>query len=142
MYFSKREVDLIRAAAAAMPLGGARDPGRAQLSSLVDYAANGTLDALIMDIEARDKAGKVSPAAARALRDMVQAITLGEEERRRLTRPDDPREVDRALRHKRAMALRYVNKLRSPGLAASRPLRRERHDKIKAEQTSRGRLHR
>jgi hypothetical protein len=113
MYFSKEEVDLIRAAAAAMPLGGARDSGKAQLSSLTDHAANSTLDALIMEIDTRDRSAKLTSAATRALRALVSAVALHEEEIRRLPDPSDGRQIERALRHKRAMALRYVNKLRT-----------------------------
>lgn len=112
MYFTAKEVELIRAAAAAMPLGGARDSGKAQLSSLTDYAASGTLEALVMDIDVRDRARKVSTSAATALRDLVRGLALSDEELGRLPEPDDPRQVERSLRHKRAMALRYVNKLR------------------------------
>jgi hypothetical protein len=124
MYFSKREVELIRAAAAAMPLGGARDSGKAQLSSLTDYAANSTLDALVMDIDTRDRNAKIRGEAAEALRALVKAISLCDEETRRLPEPRGPRQEELALRHKRAMALRYVNKLRAPG--AERPARQDR----------------
>ncbi len=115
MFFSDREVELIRAAAAAMPLGGARDPGKAQLSSLTDYAALSTLAALVMDIDTRERAGKISSSAATALKALVQAITLCDEERQRIPEPKDARQEARALRHKCAMALRYANKLRAQG---------------------------
>jgi len=124
MYFSGREVELIRAAAAAMPLGGARDSGKAQLSSLTDYAASSTLDALVMDIDARDRNAKIRSGAADAIRALVRAISLSDEETRRLPEPRDARQEERARCHKRAMALRYVNKLRVPG--AERPARQDR----------------
>ena len=117
MYFSKQEVELIRAAAAAMPLGGARDSGKAQLSSLTDYAAAGTLDALIMDIDARERGGKLRSDAADTLGALLSALSLSEEEIRRLPDAKDERQRERALAHKRAMALRYVNKLRTAGFA-------------------------
>jgi len=119
MYFSEQEVGLIRAAAAAMPLGRARDPGKAQLSSLTDHAADETIHALLLDIDARERGGKLTGSAADALRRLMQAMSLSDEEIRRLPEPRDDRQRDRALRHKRAMALRYVNKLRTPG--AERP---------------------
>ena len=124
MYFSAREVDLIRAAAEAMPLGGTRDAGKAQLSSLTDYAASSTVEALVMDIDARDRAGKISRSAADALRALVTGMSLSEEERRRLPQSSDAREIERALRHKRAMALRYVNKLRTAGFGRGQDLAR------------------
>ncbi len=124
MYFSAEEVKLIRAAAAAMPLGGARDPGKAQLSSLTDYAASSTLEALVMDIEVRDRAAKISTPAARALCALVERICLSDEELRRLPHTADLRQRDLALRHKRAMALRYVNKLRTSGFPPADSRRR------------------
>lgn len=124
MYFSAEEVKLIRAAAAAMPLGGARDSGKAQLSSLTDYAANSTIDALVMDIDARDRNAKIRGEAAEALRTLVTAISLSDEETRRLPEPRGARQEELTLRHKRAMALRYVNKLRAP--AAQPPMRQDR----------------
>jgi len=114
MYFSAEEVKLIRAAAAAMPLGGARDSGKAQLSSLCDYAASSTPEALVMDIDTRERGGKISAPAAAALRSLVEGIDLCEEELRRLPEPTDVRQQASALRHKCAMAIRYVNKLRVP----------------------------
>jgi len=114
MYFSKQEVDLIRAAAAAMPLGGARDPGKAQLSSLTDHAADETIHALLLEIDVRERGRKLNRQAAQALRTLMEAISLCDEEIRHLPEPRDERQRDRALRHKRAMALRYVNKLRVP----------------------------
>ncbi len=117
MYFSAEEVKLIRAAAAAMPIGGARDSGKAQLSSLCDYAAASTLDALVMDIDARTRSQppKIPREAGNALCGLVTAVCLSKQELRQLQDPEDTDQRDRALRHKRAMALRYVNKLRLPG---------------------------
>ncbi len=120
--FTAEEVRLIREAAKAMPLGGARDPGRAQLSSLVDHAAAGDVEQLVMEIDVREQAIKISRGAAAALRQLVQGIELTPEERVRL-QPTDP-EGTFAKRHKRAMALRYVNKLRQLGEQSQRPLRR------------------
>jgi hypothetical protein len=113
VFFTAEEVNLIRKAADTMPLGGARDSGKAQLSSLTDYATSSTLDALLMDIEAREKARKIPPVAAAALAALLKAAGLTDEERERLRDPGDPHERERALRHKRAMALRYVNRLRA-----------------------------
>jgi len=127
MYFSAEEVKLIRAAAATMPIGGARDSGKAQLSSLCDYAATSTLEALIMDIDTRTRSQppKIPRNAAEALCSLLSTICLSKQELRRLLDPEDPDLRDRALCHKRAMALRYVNKLRVPGIREGGPLSRQ-----------------
>jgi len=133
MYFTADEVKLIRAAAATMPIGGARDSGKAQLSSLCDYAACSTLDALVMDVDTRvqSQPPKIKREAGQALCALFQAIRLSEEELRRLPDREDDRQRDRALRHKRAMAVRYVNKLRVQGEAGSRsgPYQRDNRDR-------------
>jgi hypothetical protein len=117
MYFSLEEAKLIRAAAQTMPLTHSRDIGKAQLSSLTDYAAASPKQALFIEIDARARSQppKLPSAASRALRALLDAICLAEEELERLPDRNDARQVERALRHKRARALRYVNKLREPG---------------------------
>ena len=129
MFFTAKEVELIRKGAAEMPLGGARDSGKAQLSSLTDYAASSTLEALVMDIDARERNAKISRGAARALRALVEGLSLAEEERRRPASPDDSSLQARALRHKRAMALRYVNKLRTSGFTSDKQGRSGPHQR-------------
>ena len=112
MYFTAKEVGLIRAAAKAMPLGGYHDPGKAQLNSLADIAEVSTLDALLMELEARELAQppKLKRDQARALAALLSAVSLSKHELARLS--DREAMAEPALQVKWATALRYVNKLR------------------------------
>lgn len=117
MYFTPKEVELIRAAAAAMPLGGARDTGKAQLSSLADIAGEIPLEALILQLDIRStsepgKPPKIAPAAADKLRALLYGLGLSAEEKAGIENSEDELCLERALRHKRAIALRFANKLR------------------------------
>jgi hypothetical protein len=112
MYFTAKEADLIRKAAAAMPVGGFQDPGKAQLASLADLAEVSSLDTVLMNVDIRERAvpPKLRREQAQALRDLLHAVELTDNEKRLL--PGDAYLCERALQTKRANALRYANGLR------------------------------
>jgi hypothetical protein len=112
MYFTEAEVKLIREVAKAMPVGGFKDPGRSQLSSLADIAEGASLGQVVMDIEARELARppKLQSGQARALCELMRGIELTDYEIAQI--PPDPLLREKAGQMKRANALRYANKLR------------------------------
>jgi len=128
--FTADEVEHIRLAAKAIPVGGRDDPGKAQVSSLVDLAEIATLETLRMELEARINAQKLTRDQAGALSAMLRLIHLTPLEKQRL--PKGEHAEEQALMIKRANALRYVNKLR-----ARAPQSQQRGDGRRSQQRHR-----
>jgi len=103
--FSDEEVMLIRRTAASLRR---RDQNtNNQLSSLVDVAEREELESLCMHIDMRMNQRKIDNRFGNNLKELVRAISLLPEEKRNIRNPS------RALRLKRANAIRYVRQLRS-----------------------------